>query len=257
MPCARADRPEGPMRSTRRSASTRTSASPKAIGSRKPLVPPFDVVAAQHDGRRPDVAAPGRHRADADGRVVGLLDDGLQLRRAAAGLSPVTWQDGWPYFGLPGNLGRTPRTWVKPNTGSSSPPSAPYAAQRRLLRAEARERLAVEPRARGRELVAVRAARLPAAALAARDRLLAGARNTLTQRAIGPVSEPTAVLDASGMKPGDVAGLALLNLPYAWIGVRREDDGLVLEQFDQLTGETAARAASRARGSGCARTATS
>ena len=29
-------------------------------------------------------------------------------------LSPVTWKDGWPYFGLPGNLGRTPRTWVKP-----------------------------------------------------------------------------------------------------------------------------------------------
>jgi xylan 1,4-beta-xylosidase len=31
-------------------------------------------------------------------------------------LSPVTWNDGWPYFGLPGNLGRTPRTWVKPHT---------------------------------------------------------------------------------------------------------------------------------------------
>jgi hypothetical protein len=34
-----------------------------------------------------------------------------------------------------------------------------------------------------------------------------------------------------------VAGLGLLNLPYAWIGVRREDAGLVVEQFDQLTGE--------------------
>jgi hypothetical protein len=40
------------------------------------------------------------------------------------------------------------------------------------------------------------------------------------------------------MKPGDVAGLGLLNLPYAWIGVRRGDDGFVLEQLDQLTGET-------------------
>ena len=27
------------------------------------------------------------------------------------------------------------------------------------------------------------------------------------------------------MKPGDVAGLALLNRPFAWIGVRRGDDG--------------------------------
>ena len=67
---------------------------------------------------------------------------------------------------------------------------------------------------------------------------LFGARNTLTQRAIGPESEPTAMLDPSGMKPGDVAGLGLLNLPYAWIGVRREDEGLVLEHLNQLTGET-------------------
>ena len=64
------------------------------------------------------------------------------------------------------------------------------------------------------------------------------ARNTLTQRAIGPESEPTTVLDASGMQPGDVAGLALLNLPYAWIGVHRESEGFVLEQSDQLTGKT-------------------
>ena len=41
-------------------------------------------------------------------------------------LSPVTWRDGWPYFGLPGNLTRTPLTWVKPDTGHSSAPHAPY-----------------------------------------------------------------------------------------------------------------------------------
>jgi beta-xylosidase len=41
-------------------------------------------------------------------------------------LSPVTWRDGWPYFGLPGNLKRTPRTWVKPNAGHRQPPRAPY-----------------------------------------------------------------------------------------------------------------------------------
>jgi hypothetical protein len=41
-------------------------------------------------------------------------------------LSPIAWQDGWPYFGLPGNLRRTPRTWVKPRTGRTSPPAAPY-----------------------------------------------------------------------------------------------------------------------------------
>ena len=65
------------------------------------------------------------------------------------------------------------------------------------------------------------------------------ARNSLTQRAIGPQSTPTTVLETAGMKPGDVAGLALLNRPYAWIGVRRGDDGFWLEQFDQLTSDTA------------------
>lgn len=41
-------------------------------------------------------------------------------------LSPVTWQGGWPYFGLPGNLGRSPRIWVKPHTGTIEKPHAPY-----------------------------------------------------------------------------------------------------------------------------------
>src|SRR5262249_53852201 len=65
------------------------------------------------------------------------------------------------------------------------------------------------------------------------------ARNTLTQRAVGPVSIPTAELDTGGMKAGDVGGLALFNFPYAWIGVRREADGAMIEQFDQTTGKTA------------------
>ena len=41
-------------------------------------------------------------------------------------LSPVTWENGWPYFGLPGNLKRTPSIWVKPNTGHIDPITSPY-----------------------------------------------------------------------------------------------------------------------------------
>ena len=47
------------------------------------------------------------------------------------------------------------------------------------------------------------------------------ARNTLTQRSIGPRSTPTALLETGGMADGDTAGLALFNRPYAWIGVER------------------------------------
>lgn len=35
------------------------------------------------------------------------------------------------------------------------------------------------------------------------------------------------------MKQGDVAGLALLNLPYAWIGVTRNENEYEIQQFDQ------------------------
>ena len=31
-------------------------------------------------------------------------------------LSPVTWKDGWPYYGVEGNPRKSPRTWFKPNT---------------------------------------------------------------------------------------------------------------------------------------------
>ena len=41
-------------------------------------------------------------------------------------LSPVTWVDGWPYFGLENNLGRSPRTWFKPDVSTKVTPHAPY-----------------------------------------------------------------------------------------------------------------------------------
>jgi hypothetical protein len=64
------------------------------------------------------------------------------------------------------------------------------------------------------------------------------ARNTLTQRGVGPMSSATTLLDATGMRTGDVAGLALLNRPYGWIAVRRSATGLELAQYDQRTDST-------------------
>ena len=46
------------------------------------------------------------------------------------------------------------------------------------------------------------------------------ARNTLTQRTIGPVCTGSTSLDASGMKDGDLAGLCLLQKNYGIVGVR-------------------------------------
>jgi len=153
------------------------------------------------------------------------------------GLSPVTWSNGWPYFGLPGNLGRTPRTWIKPNTGHTAPPSAPYERSDDFSGAKLKPvwqwNHAPDD---AKWSLTERTGFLRLHSLPAAD--FWSARNTLTQRAVGPESSPTAELDASGMKPGDVAGLGLLNSPYAWIGIARVEDGLVVQQLDQTTGET-------------------
>lgn len=152
-------------------------------------------------------------------------------------LSPVTWSDGWPYFGLPGNLGRSPRTWTKPRVAVDVKPAAPY------VRSDGFDGEKLQPvwqwnhnpvagkwelnRPKG----ALRLHTLPA-----RDFLWAS--NTLTQRVVGPESSATAVLDASSLKPGDFAGLAYLNIPYAALGVYCGTDGLVLRFYDQYRNQT-------------------
>ncbi|MDO9552478.1 glycoside hydrolase 43 family protein [Rhodonellum sp.] len=55
------------------------------------------------------------------------------------------------------------------------------------------------------------------------DQGVLSARNTLTQRTIGPESMGTIKIDVSGMKEGDFAGLTLLQKDYGLIGVRVQD----------------------------------
>jgi beta-xylosidase len=153
-------------------------------------------------------------------------------------LSPVTWKNGWPYFGLPGNLERTPRVLVKPKTSATSPPHAPYVRSDEF----SGPRLANvwqwnHAPDDARWSLTERRGFLRLHSLPAAD--FWSARNSLTQRAIGPQSSATTALDASGMRENDVAGLALLNRPYAWIGVRRTADGLSLQQYDQTVDSTA------------------
>ena len=153
-------------------------------------------------------------------------------------LSPVTWQAGWPYFGLSGNLTRTPGTWVKPNTGATDTPHAPYRRSDDFA-------AAVLPPVwqwnhapvAAKWSVTERKGYLRLHSLPAPD--FWQARNTLTQRAIGPESVVTTEVDLRQLQPGDVAGLALLNWPYAWLGAAREATGLELRQYDHVTGRTA------------------
>jgi len=238
MACARADKPEGPYE-VNRAISTDESFG-LAEGNRlrnMPNAPPFEVIPGNTiDGGRVSLHQGGLVQTPTGEWWGFSMMDYNSVGRLTC-LSPVTWTNGWPFFGLPGNLTRTPRTWVKPNTGHTSPPSAPYQRnddfsgpklanvwQWNHVPDDTKWSLSERPGF-------LRLHSLPATNFWS-------ARNTLTQRAIGPESIPTAELDASGMKPGDVAGLALLNFPYAWIGVRCETNGLTLEQFNQLTDET-------------------
>jgi len=52
------------------------------------------------------------------------------------------------------------------------------------------------------------------------DTLFTQARNTLTQRTIGPECSGSTLIDVSHMKEGDLAGLALLQKKYGIVGVR-------------------------------------
>lgn len=153
-------------------------------------------------------------------------------------LSPITWQDGWPYFGLPGNLKRTPRTWVKPNTGYNGKPTVPYDHNDDFIAPKLKpiwqwNHVPVDDKWSLSERVGfLRLHTLPATNFWQ-------ARNTLTQRAIGPLSSPIVKLDVASLQTGDVAGLALLNKPYARIGIERDDKGISIAQYSDYTAKTA------------------
>jgi hypothetical protein len=44
-------------------------------------------------------------------------------------------------------------------------------------------------------------------------------------------------LDFSNLQAGDIAGLALLNLPYTWIGIVRNDNAFLLQYYNQQEDE--------------------
>jgi uncharacterized protein len=235
MACARADRIEGPYEITTISAAETfgTGNGWRMAGMGWGEFGEFDLQPPQphqmgaiplHQGGIVDTPA-------GEWWAVSMTDQNSLGR--LTGLSPITWEDGWPYFGLPGNLLRTPRTWIKPTTAEPSPIRAPYQRDDTFDGPElanvwqwnhvpVADAWSLESR-RG----FLRLQSLPAA-----DFWFA--RNTLTQRAMGPESIATAIVDPSGLEPGDRGGLALVNYPYAVLGLTREaGGGLMLERVDQ------------------------
>jgi len=137
-------------------------------------------------------------------------------------LVPVQWTDGWPVLGVDG---KAPDALDLPASAGLIPG---IAASDEFVRAPGERALPLvwqwnhnpddahwSLRARPGFL------RLTTGRL---DADFLSARNTLTQRTVGPQSAGTTALDVEQMKDGDVAGLALLQKQYGFIGVKAEGD---------------------------------
>jgi xylan 1,4-beta-xylosidase len=158
-----------------------------------------------------------------------MSDHGSAGRMVA--LVPITWDNGFPLIGLPGNLRKAPNTWIKPNTGFTQDPKPAFVHddnfdggklnplwQWNHVPDDTKWSLAEKPGV-------LRLHSLPA------DNFYA-ARNSLCQRPPAPESIMTVELDTSGMVAGDATGLALLSSPYAWIGVVKTAEGTTLQMLD-------------------------
>ena len=165
-------------------------------------------------------------------------------------LMPMTWEDGWPMVGLKGNLGRAPRTWFNPNTKlgcygieeEAQPMRAPYDRSDNF-NGKQLGRVWQWNHNPDDKMWSLKGGRLRIQSQPAEQ--LMWARNTLTQRVIGPKSVVTVELYVKGMKDGDVCGLGNINVPCSWIGIslplspsRRGGSEYLLRCFEQLTNDT-------------------
>ena len=69
------------------------------------------------------------------------------------------------------------------------------------------------------------------------------ARNTLTQRAIGPECFGIALMETAGMKDGDFAGLCLLQRNYGIVGIKMEDGKKYIYMINVIKNQAVEQAA--------------
>ena len=180
-------------------------------------------------------------------------------------LAPITWKDGWPMLGLEGNLGRAPRTWLKPQIevrgekqevrDYAAGSFAPYdrsddfnyslTSHHSPLTSKKLKPIWQWNHNPDDKMWSLNNGRLRLNTMPAEQ--LMWARNTLTQRVIGPTSVTTVELYTKGMKDGDVSGLGNINVPCSWIGIvkggkvkgaKGGKDVYTLRCFEQATNDT-------------------
>lgn len=149
-------------------------------------------------------------------------------------LVPVKWQDGWPVLG---NDGKVPETLNLPQNSSLIPgivasdefDRKPGEADLPLVwqwNHQPEAKLWSVKRRAG--YLRLKTGRI--------DTNFLLARNTLTQRTIGPFSAGSTAIDISNLKDGDFAGLGILQKNYGSIGVERVGNDNYIVMIDAGTG---------------------
>jgi beta-xylosidase len=149
-------------------------------------------------------------------------------------LVPVKWAEGWPVLGvdgkvpdtlnLPASKGLIPGIVASDEFNrSNGEPALPLVWQWNHNPDKARWSLTERP-----GFLRLTTGRL--------DQDFLSARNTLTQRTIGPECSGATSLDVSHLKDGDFAGLALLQKNYGLVGVKSDGGTNFIVMVNATTG---------------------
>lgn len=133
-------------------------------------------------------------------------------------LVPVQWENGWPVFGtngkIPESLGLPASKGLIPGIVSSDE----FTRKKKDRNLPLAWQWNHNPDNRFWSVTARKGfLRLITGRI---DTLFVKARNTLTQRTIGPVCSGSTLIDVTGMKEGDVAGLAAFQRKFGQVGVK-------------------------------------
>ena len=198
---------------------------------------PVSIGALDKDATACSNAHQGGIVSTPDGQWWALLMQDFHSIGRTVCLMPITWTDGWPMIGLEGNPGRAPRTWTKPAVAHTENvrPFAPY-NRNETFDGKTLGRIWQWNHNPDDKMWSLKKGKLRLNTMPAEQ--LMWARNTLTQRVVGPRSIVTVELDVKNLKVGDVAGLGNINVPCSWIGIVKTRQGVVLRCFEQLTNDT-------------------
>ena len=202
----------------------------------------FGVAPASPDATGCDNAHQGGIVQAKDGTWWALFMQDFHSIGRTVCLMQMTWEDGWPMVGLKGNLGRAPRTWFKPGVQSVAVPQQQTERRAPYDRSDDFNGKTLKPVWQWNhnpddKLWSLKGGKLRIQSQPSEQ--LMWARNTLTQRVIGPKSIATVELSTKGMKDGDVCGLGNINVPCSWIGIVKAGKTLTLRCFEQMTNDTA------------------